>query len=52
MRAFLALVALALFFASPAAAQQKPSPLRQMLTGDDSRGWEAVGRLNIAGTSM
>lgn len=26
--------------------------LRKMLTGDESRGWEAVGRLNIAGKNM
>ena len=26
--------------------------LRKILTGDDSRGWEAVGRLNIAGRNM
>lgn len=27
------------------------SPLRKLLTGNDSRGWEAVGRLDIAGQS-
>ena len=38
-------------FASAGFADQS-SGLRKMLTGDDSRGWEAVGRLNIAGKSM
>lgn len=31
---------------------EEHSGLRKLVTGDDSRGWEAVGRLNIAGTSM
>jgi protease YdgD len=38
----LALVAL---FAVPALAEE--SPLKSLQTGDDSRGWEAVGRLNL-----
>ncbi|AHM04006.1 Trypsin domain protein [Roseibacterium elongatum DSM 19469] len=36
---------LTLLFACPAIAQQD-SPLRVLQTGDDSRGWEAVGRLD------
>ncbi|KPU84282.1 trypsin [Marinosulfonomonas sp. PRT-SC04] len=35
-----------------AAIAEQTSGLRKMLTGDDSRGWEAVGRLNIAGKTM
>jgi len=38
-------------FASAGLADQS-SGLRKLLTGDDSRGWEAVGRLNIAGRNM
>jgi len=38
-------------FASVGFAQSS-STLRTMLTGDDSRGWEAVGRLDIAGKNM
>lgn len=52
MRAILALVAVIMGLTMPAAAQQGSSPLRAMTTSDDTRGWEAVGRLNIAGTSM
>ena len=37
---------LALLLAAGSAAAQE-SPLTEMLTGDDSRGWEAVGRLNF-----
>ncbi len=37
-------------FAAPANAD--PSDLRALMTGDDSRGWEAVGRLNIAGEAL
>ncbi len=46
MRLFIsALIFLAGF--APAGFAQETSPLRTLLTGDDSRGWEAVGRLNI-----
>lgn len=31
------------------AAMAQESDLRQLVTGDDSKGWEAVGRLNIDG---
>lgn len=34
------------------ASAESPAPLKQLLTGDDSRGWEAVGRLNFAGSGM
>lgn len=51
MRALIALCFLIVTGLS-AAAQQQPAELRALLTGDDSRGWEAVGRLNIGGRSM
>lgn len=44
--AMVALVALAV----PAKAEE--TPLKMLMTGDDSRGWEAVGRLDIAGTAF
>lgn len=47
---FVVLVFVANF--SAVANADQPSGLRKMLTGDDSRGWEAVGRLNIAGKNM
>jgi len=47
---FCVLVCLASF--APAGFSEEHSRLRTMITGDDSRGWEAVGRLNIAGMSM
>jgi protease YdgD len=46
MRAILALTALLL---SGLVAQAQETGLRRLDTGDDSRGWEAVGRLDIAG---
>lgn len=51
MRLFLSIVVVLSGFASLALAEQ-PSTLRPLLTSNDSRGWEAVGRLNIAGSSM
>ncbi len=51
MRKFFSILALAASFATAGNADQSGG-LRKMLTGDDSRGWEAVGRLNIAGKSM
>ncbi|MCC6305722.1 MAG: trypsin-like serine protease [Rhodobacteraceae bacterium] len=42
------LIALALSLAA-AAAGAKDSPLRALATGDDGRGWMAVGRLDIGG---
>lgn len=41
----LRLLCLVLWFAGPAGSQE--TPLRALETGDDSRGWEAVGRLNL-----
>ena len=41
----LTLICLVLWFAGPARSQE--TPLRALETGDDSRGWEAVGRLNF-----
>ncbi len=38
--------------AADAADSADAAPLRRLLTGDDSRGWEAVGRLDIAGRGM
>lgn len=42
---FLILLCLVLSFAGPAGSQE--TPLRKLETGDDSRGWDAVGRLNF-----
>ena len=41
----LTLMILAICFSGPAGSQE--TPLRALQTGDDSRGWEAVGRLNL-----
>ena len=38
-------LALMVLLAAPALAEE--SPLKSLQTGDDSRGWEAVGRLNL-----
>lgn len=51
MRLFFSVLAVIAGFSSLAYADQT-SPLRPLLTGNDSRGWEAVGRLNIAGRTM
>ena len=51
MRLFLSMLALLTSFATAGVADQS-NGLRTLLTGDDSRGWEAVGRLNIAGRNM
>lgn len=49
MRAiFLALV----LFAAPALAQTPDSRLQALQTGDDGRGWAAVGRLNMNGAGF
>lgn len=37
---------------STAGFAETSSGLRTLITGDDSRGWEAVGRLDIAGKNM
>lgn len=40
-------------FAAPSAAlAEGGSPLHALMTGDDSRGWQGVGRLNIGGNSF
>ena len=46
MYRWIAALAAVFAFAGPAAAETD-SPLLSLITGDDSRGWEAVGRLNI-----
>ncbi len=47
------LVTLVLFFGPlPALHAEGDSPLKLLRTGDDSRGWEAVGRLNIDDRAM
>ncbi|WP_371168062.1 trypsin-like serine peptidase [Aliiroseovarius sp. 2305UL8-7] len=51
MKKTLALMAVGLWLASPLTASD-PSPLRTLMTGDDSRGWEGVGRLNIGAGGM
>ncbi|MGB5559954.1 MAG: trypsin-like serine protease [Paracoccaceae bacterium] len=43
--AFLAVLTLA-------ATAEQGSPLKTLMTGNDSRGWEAVGRLDIAGRAF
>lgn len=40
-------ILLFIFFASVSLAEAQVSSLQRMDTGNDSRGWEAVGRLNI-----
>lgn len=49
MRLFTLLLAVAMAFAKPAGAQ---STLSQIDTADASRGWEAVGRLNLGETGF
>ena len=51
MRKFLAFLVVAMGFSTPLGASD-PTPLRSLITGDDSRGWEAVGRLNLGGNSF
>ncbi|MCI2395125.1 trypsin-like serine protease [Aliiroseovarius sediminis] len=46
MKKLIALMVVALGLASPLVASD-PSPLRTLMTSDESRGWEGVGRLNI-----
>ncbi|MGB0959373.1 MAG: trypsin-like serine peptidase [Halocynthiibacter sp.] len=45
------LITALLFFVMPVAAMAG-SPLKELSTGQDSHGWEAVGRLNIDGRKM
>ncbi len=51
MKKLIALLAVVLWYAGPLGASD-PSPLRTLMTGDDSRGWEGVGRLNMNGESF
>ncbi|WP_133487618.1 trypsin-like serine peptidase [Aliiroseovarius marinus] len=51
MKYLVAFLAAALLLAGPLGASD-PSPLRTLMTGDDSKGWEGVGRLNIGGGSF
>ncbi len=37
---------------TPAALAEDDAPLKPLLTGNDSRGWEAVGRLDFGGRSF
>jgi len=47
------LIALLAFLAAPLALHAgEGGTLRGLMTGDDSRGWEGVGRLDIAGASF
>lgn len=45
-------LALGLMAAPLAAPAADGSALRSLMTGDDSRGWEAVGRIELGGTSF
>ena len=49
MRSILILVAALAGLMAPVRAE---SPLQSLVTGNDSKGWEAVGRLNIGGTGF
>ncbi|WP_432450692.1 trypsin-like serine peptidase [Aliiroseovarius marinus] len=51
MKKLIALLVAGLWLAGPLGASD-PSPLRSLMTGDDSRGWEGVGRLNIGNGSF
>lgn len=52
MHRWIAAVAAALTLAAPVSATDATSPLTSLVTGDDSRGWEAVGRLNIGSSGF
>ena len=47
MRHILRLAALTALLATPLAAQEGDRPLKRLLTGDDARGWDAVGRIDL-----
>lgn len=51
MRLLFSAMAMMASLASASLAKE-PSELRSLLTSNDSRGWEAVGRVNIAGRQM
>jgi len=40
------------FFLATEGRAQAETPLRTLMTGDDSRGWQAVGRLNMGANSF
>jgi len=46
------LLAILAFVVAPFAVQADDTALRSLMTGDDSRGWEGVGRLDIGGTTF
>ena len=52
MRPIALFLAFALALPAPALAQTQDSRLQTLQTGDDLRGFEAVGRLNMAGTGF
>ncbi len=54
MKKLLIFLAVAMGFSTPLGASDPSgtSALRSLMTGDDSRGWEAVGRLNMSGESF
>lgn len=51
MRKLLSILLLGLGFSTPLGASDN-APLRNLITGDDGRGWEAVGRLDMADESF
>lgn len=51
MKIFKVLLAIWALFATSVSAQEE-SGLKTLMTGNDSRGWEAVGRLNIGGQAF
>lgn len=52
MKRFLLAIVTGLAAIGAGPALSGPSDLKTMITRDDSRGWEAVGRLNIAGEAF
>lgn len=51
IRAILLTLTSILLLANPAAAND-PTSLSKLVTGNDSKGWEAVGRIDVAGRSF
>lgn len=47
-----AALALSLMLSTPAMAQNLQTGLRALATGDDTKGWEGVGRIDLAGTGF
>lgn len=52
LRHALTVLALSLAALPTGLSAQSASPLRSLMTGDDSRGWQAVGRLNVGEDSF